>query len=100
MAPSRSRSDFSPWQQTQTLNGIERVRAAFGERLDVVDLEIVCDEWGAAFLAGAVLADAHAFALRLGPLMAPDMTHFEAKAFRDLRHAFPRGTRAADSRRD
>ena len=53
----------------------------------MVDLEIVRDEWGAAFLAGAVLADAHAFTLRLGPLMAPDTTHFEAKALRDLRHA-------------
>ena len=72
---------------TQGLDGVERILAAFRQRLDVIDVEGSRDERGAAFVAGVILANADALSFLCRPLVSFDATDLETETFRDLRHA-------------
>ena len=72
----------------QSLHVVERVLAALGYRLDMVDVEARRDERSVAIFTRAPLADADALSFLGRPLVPHNTTDLEANAFRDLRHRF------------
>ena len=54
----------------QSLDGVERVLASLGKRLNVVDVKGIRGERGFALVAEVVLADAHAFSFLRRPRMS------------------------------
>ena len=62
----------------QGLDGVERVLASLGKRLNVVDVEGIRGKRGVLLVAEVVLADAHAFSFLRRPRMSFYAADFES----------------------